>query len=121
MATRKSQNAISTEDMHTYINFLLTNDVQSEEHAKEINRISKLIVTLTDVTLLVKVMQQKQDNVMGQMMEAIQVQSRVLEKLGATEEMFSEAEHEYNEAVAAKRKEFEDAQKAAMEAAKEEA
>lgn len=115
MAQRKSQDSIKTEDLHLYVNYVLTGHVADEDHAEKINKIAKRITNLTDVTILVKVLMQQKDTVIGQLMQAVQVQSKVLEKLGATEEMFVAAETEYSEMVEAKKKEFEEAAKALEE------
>ncbi|MNP76513.1 hypothetical protein D3C76_1737620 [compost metagenome] len=59
------------------------------------------------------------DQKMTQLMEVIQVQQKVLEKLGATDEMLKEAEDEYNAQVEEMRKQLEAQAEAAKEAKEE--
>lgn len=117
----KNQAPISKQDMHTYLNYLLSGEVKDEKHAKELNRLSRRKVTLSDATVLTRVMMSQQDNTITQLMDAIQIQNKVLEKLGATEEMFNEAQEEYNAMIAEAQKELMKEAEAAAPKTEEEA
>jgi hypothetical protein len=112
----KNQDPISQEDMSTYLNYLLTGEVKDDKHAKDLRKLSRRTVTLSDVTVLVKVMMQHQDKTITQLMDAVQIQSRVLEKLGATDEIFEAAQKDYNKVIADMQKELEAKQKEVEEA-----
>jgi hypothetical protein len=105
MTTNKT---MSKEDLQTYLNYVLTNEVKDEKHAKELSRLSKRTVTLSDVTVLFKVLNNATQQQMTQMMDVIQIQNRILDLLGATEEMFTQAEDEYNEQLNAMRKQLQE-------------
>jgi hypothetical protein len=105
MTTNKT---MSKEDLQTYLNYVLTNEVKDEKHAKELSRLSKRTVTLSDVTVLFKVLNNTTQQQMTQMMDVIQIQNRILDLLGATEEMFTQAEDEYNEQLNAMRKQLQE-------------
>lgn len=116
MAQKKTMHPVNQEKMALYLNYLLTGQVGSEADAKEINELSKRIVTLGDATLVAKVAVATLDQKLTQVMEVLQIQSKVLAKLGATPELFEEAEKEYNDQVDAMRKTLEAQAKAAKEA-----
>lgn len=105
MSKAKRQN--KTEDFAAYLNYVLTGQVESKEQAATISKVSKRTATLSDATILAKVMLAQMDQQMTQLMEVIQVQQKVMEKLGATEEMIQAAEDEYNAQVEEMRKTLE--------------
>lgn len=105
MTTTKT---MSKEDLQTYLTYVLTNEVKDEKHAKELSRLSKRTVTLSDVTVLFKVLNNTTQQQLTQMMDVIQIQNRILDLLGATEEMFTQAEDEYTEQLNAMRKQLQE-------------
>lgn len=104
--TRRSQEPISTEELKVYFDYLITGQVKDEKHAKDINRLARRTTTVSDVTLLFKVMTAHQSNTITQLMDAIQIQNRILQKLGATDEMFDAAQEDYNQVIAEAQKEL---------------
>src|SRR5690606_9771743 len=116
-ATRRSQEPISVEELQIFINYVLSGHVSSEAHAEQIRRLSRRTTTLSDVTMLVRVLQTQADRKLTEVMDVVQIQHKVLQKLGATEEMFAEAEVEYNEMIEEARKELEAEAEAAKKAA----
>lgn len=95
----KNQDPISSNDMKTYLNYVLTNHVESSKHAKDLKRLSRRTTTLSDVTVLFRVLTKHQEKLTTQLMDAVQIQQRVLERLGATDEMFNEAQSEYEKEI----------------------
>jgi hypothetical protein len=118
-ALKKAQKQTKTDDFATYLNYVLTGQVESREHAAVVSRTSKRTATLADATILAKIMIGQMDQKMTQLMEVIQVQQKVLEKLGATDEMLQAAEDEYNAQVEEMRKQLEAQAEAAKEAKEE--
>jgi hypothetical protein len=118
-ALKKVQKAGKTEDFAVYLNYLLSGQVESEEQAKQVNRVAKRTATASEATVIAKAVAAVLDNKMTQVMEVVQVQNIVLQKLGATDEMFEEAEKEYAEMLDKTRKELE-AQAEAAQATEEE-
>lgn len=110
----KNQDAISVEDLHEYLTFVLTNQVKDRKHAKELQRLSRRTVTLSDVVTILKALTQHQDDAIVQLMDKIQIQELVLLRLGATEEIFKEAKEEYADILKAQQ----EALKAQIEALK---
>lgn len=90
---------MSKEDLYKYLTFVLTQNVKDEKEAKELRRLSRRVVTMSDVTVLFETLSREQERMVTQVMGAVQVQQRVLEKLGATDEMFKEAQDEYNKDI----------------------
>lgn len=95
MSRPKNQDPISLQDLQKYLTYVLTNQVENTKHAKELRRLSRRTTTLSDVTVLVKTMNRQQEQRILQLMDTVQIQHRVLERMGATEEMFDEARTEY--------------------------
>lgn len=95
----KNQDPISSNDMKVYLNYVLTNHVESSKHAKDLKRLSRRTTTLSDVTVLFRVLTKHQEKLTTQLMDAVQIQQRVLERLGATDEMFNEAQSEYEKEI----------------------
>ncbi|ASU00977.1 hypothetical protein ANTHONY_137 [Bacillus phage Anthony] len=98
------QGSLSLEDMKTYIEYLQVGYPQSEEHAAEIQRISNESATISDATLLSRFsltqILEEFDNKLTEVMKTVQIQGKVLKKLGATEEMIDEAAVEHAQQVA---------------------
>jgi hypothetical protein len=95
------------EDLAAFLNYLLVGDVESKEQAEQVNKAARRSATVSDATVVARAVAAQIDNKITQLMEVVQIQSAVLEKLGATEEMFVEAEQEYNEKIEQLRKEIE--------------
>lgn len=115
MTNKKTQNPIGQEEMAAYLNYLLSGQVQSEEHATQINKVAKHTTTVTDATIIAKLLDTQLNQKITEVMDVIQIHNRVLQKLGATPEMFAEAEDEYNEQLNQFQKELDEANKAQAE------
>lgn len=111
MTNNKSQEPISAQDLNVYFNYLITQHVENEKHAKQINRLSRRTTTLSDVAVVFNKLVDNQERKITQLMEVVRKQEKVLKKLGATAEMFAEVDKEYEEELNKLRKMFEEAQK----------
>lgn len=111
MTNNKSQEPISAQDLNVYFNYLITQHVDNEKHAKQINRLSRRTTTLSDVAVVFNKLVDHQERKITQLMEVVRKQEKVLKKLGATAEMFAEVDKEYEEELNKLRKMFEEAQK----------
>lgn len=100
MTNQQTNEPISKEDLQAYLKYVLTGQVETDLQAKRLRRLSRRVTTLSDVTIVAKVLLQQQGDMITQLMDAIQVQNRVLESLGATPDMFLAAEKDYNEVLA---------------------
>ncbi|QIW88716.1 hypothetical protein P59_119 [Bacillus phage P59] len=119
----KTQDPIKTKDLERFLKFAVSGHVENEKDVKHIKRIARTAVTATDVVVMFKALGQQQEQAITQLMDVVQIQDRVLAKLGATDELYKEAEAEYEAELAAKRAELTEAQKkleAEKEAAKKE-
>ena len=105
MTTNKS---MSKEDLQTYMNYVLTNEVKDEKHAKELKRLANRTITLSDATIVAKVLNNATQQQLTQIMDVVQIQNRILDLLGATEEMFTQAETEYSEQLNQMRKQLQE-------------
>jgi hypothetical protein len=117
----KTQDPIKTKDLERFLKFAVSGHVENEKDVKHIKRTSRTTVTVNDVIVLFKALTQRQEQSITQLMDVVQIQDRVLAKLGATDELYAEAEAEYEAELAAKRAELTEAQeklKADKEAAK---
>lgn len=114
--TKKTQAPINQEDMGAYLTFLLSGQAKDEDHAKQINRVSRHITTAADVTIIARLLDMQLNQKITEVMDVIQIQNRVLQKLGATKEMFDESEQEYTEELNAFKRELEERAKQANEA-----
>ncbi|XAG96061.1 hypothetical protein U9I18_000126 [Bacillus phage KKP_4048] len=122
MTNIKSQDPISQQDLQDYFRFIVHQEVKDAKHAKKLKRISRRVATMSDTTLLFKALNQQQEAFMGKILDALMIQEAVLRKLGATDEMFTEAAKEYHKAVDEKvkeQKELKDKQEEAKEKMKE--
>ncbi|AMQ66631.1 hypothetical protein BH753_gp149 [Bacillus phage Shbh1] len=95
----KNQDPISAEDLQEFGTYLITRQLRDEKHAKDIRRLSRRTTTLSDVAVVCEYLMNKHEQITTTMMEVIQVQQKVLEKLGATDEMFRQAKEEYNQII----------------------
>jgi hypothetical protein len=121
MTKNFTKDPIKTSDLKRFLQFALSGHVENEKEVKLLKRTSRTVVTANDVIVMFNALNQRHDQAITQLMDVVQVQGRVLEKLGATDEMFKEAETEYENELAAKRAELTEAQeklKAEKEAAK---
>lgn len=109
----QSQEPMSKEDLQTYMKYIMTGNITDGNHAKELRRLSRRTTTMSDVTVIIRVLMQQQDQMITQLMDVAQVQQRVIQKLGASEGMFKEAQEEY-EAEIVKAKEEVKKQQAMM-------
>lgn len=96
MAQFNTQEPISLNDLKAYLDFLVTQQVKDEKDFKRVNRTAKRTVTVSDVVILAKAITTQQDFAITQLIDKLQVQDRVLRKLGATDELIAEAEAEYD-------------------------
>ncbi|WCS69739.1 hypothetical protein Goe25_01110 [Bacillus phage vB_BsuM-Goe25] len=99
MSQIKNQDPLSAQDLQTYLNFLLTQNVESEKHAKQINRLARRTTTLSDVVVLFNQLVQHQEAKISLLIDQVRVQENILRKLGATEEVIAEAREEYQKSV----------------------
>lgn len=111
MTNIKSQEPISAQDLNVYFNYLITQHVENEKHAKQINRLSRRTTTLSDVAVVFNKLVDNQERKITQLMEVVRKQEKMLKKLGATAEMFAEVDKEYEEELNKFRKMFEESQK----------
>lgn len=111
MTNNKSQEPISAQDLNVYFTYLLTQHVESDKHAKQINRLSRRTTTLSDVAVVFNKLVEHQEQKITQLMERVRKQEKVLRKLGATDEMFAEVDKEYEEEISQFIKMIEEAQK----------
>lgn len=91
------------ETMKVLMDYLLTGEVTSEEHQEQIKAITALSATISDTVLITRLsLTQIVDELnekLTRVMQEVSIQGDVLEKLGATEEMFKEATEAYNKKV----------------------
>ncbi|AGY48518.1 hypothetical protein Spock_118 [Bacillus phage Spock] len=98
-----TQGALPIEDMQVYMEYLLTGQVKSEEHAEQINELAQRSATISDATILARLsftqIMQEIDEKLTHVMREVQLQKSVLEKLGATAEMYDEAAESHDKKV----------------------
>ena len=116
----KSKKQVHTEEFLTYLNYLLSGEVESEEKAEQVNRAAKRSASVSDATLISKAAVAGIQQQLTQVMEVIRIQQIVLEKLGATSEMFEEANKQYQKELEETRKQLEEQAKKVQEQEKEE-
>lgn len=112
---KRAKKANKAEGLTAYLNFLLSGQLEDEEQAKLINETAKRTATLAEAAAIAKLLSVQMDQKLTQVMDVIQIQNKVLQKLEATDEMFAEAEKEYNEQIAAMQKELEERSKTTQE------
>lgn len=103
--------SLSEEDMLVFAKYVVTGEVESEVHAKKINNLSDRSASLSDVVILFKYLNNAQEKMNTGFIDMIQVQQRVLDKIGATDEMFQEAKEEYDQVIEDMRKSIEEKKK----------
>ena len=103
----KNQDPISQQDLWSYLSYVLSGEVKDEKHAKDLTRLARRTTTLSDVTVVFKMLQTQTDRKIVEVMDVVQIQNKLLKKLGVTEEMVDEANKEYNEVIEEARKELE--------------
>lgn len=91
-----SQQPMSAEDLNNYLTYAITHEIKDEKHQQQLSKLSKRLTTMSDVFAICKALEQPQEHVIGQLMDAIQIQDRVLRNLGATPDMFIKAQEEHN-------------------------
>lgn len=96
---KPKQDPIDAKDLQKFFTYVLTNYVGSKEDAEKINELARRTVTLSDVVVAIKTITQQEQTHLEQVMEMVELQYRVLEKLGATKDMFSEARKDYDKAL----------------------
>lgn len=99
-----TQGSLPFEDMKLLMDYLISGQVTSEEHADKIKEITALSATISDTILisrlsLTQIMDELNEK-LTRVMQEVSIQGDVLEKMGATEEMFQEAAESYNKKVA---------------------
>ncbi|AGY46627.1 hypothetical protein BigBertha_119 [Bacillus phage BigBertha] len=100
---KETQTPLRIETMKVLMDYLLSGQVTSEEHAEQIKDITSLSATISDTILisrlsLTQIMDELNEK-LTRVMQEVSIQGEVLEKLGATEEMFQEAAEAYNKKV----------------------
>lgn len=95
MARKTNQQPISKEDLQKYLYFALTGQVEDDQAAADIQRLSRRTTTLSDVSVVVEVMLNQRFEIVTKVIERLQQHELVLKAMGATEEMFEEAKLEY--------------------------
>lgn len=108
---KPQQDPIQLEDLSTYLTYTATKTFKDLEHAQQIKDISRRTVTMADVTTVTRVLLKEHENIIENLIGIVQVQERVLLKIGATEETFKEAEKEYVTELEEVRKKLEKEQK----------
>jgi hypothetical protein len=119
----KTQDPIKTKDLERFLKFAVAGSVENDKDVKLLKRTSRTTVTVNDVIVLFNALSQRHEQSITQLMDVVQIQDRVLAKLGATEELYAAAEAEYEKELADKRAELQAAQEklqADKEAAKNE-
>lgn len=109
---------ISVEDMQVWTEYLATGTVQDDNHAKQLTRLGKRAVNLADVATIVDFMARRNDGFITALIEQNGIHEKILNMLGATNEVWDEAKKEYNEELDAIQAEVAQAQetiKAQME------
>lgn len=99
-----TQGSLPFDDMKLLMDYLISGQVTSEEHADKIKEITALSATISDTILisrlsLTQIMDELNEK-LTRVMQEVSIQGDVLEKMGATEEMFQEAAESYNKKVA---------------------
>lgn len=99
-----TQGSLPFDDMKLLMDYLISGQVTSEEHADKIKEITALSATISDTILisrlsLTQIMDELNEK-LTRVMQEVSIQGDVLEKMGATEEMFQEAAESFNKKVA---------------------
>ncbi|AZU99968.1 hypothetical protein vBEfaHEF1TV_124 [Enterococcus phage vB_EfaH_EF1TV] len=86
---------LSEADMRVWAEWLATGQVHDKNHQKQLERLSKRSVSLSDVTTIVEFMGKRNDGYISSLIEQQAVFDNLLTKLGVTEENRLEAKAEY--------------------------
>lgn len=95
------QHELTKEDMQTYVQYLMTGQVNDETHAKQLKRLSNRSVNLADVATLVMFLNKKNDGYISSIIEEHAIMAKILTKLGATDDIKREARAEYEDELKA--------------------
>ncbi|QDP42890.1 hypothetical protein HWC53_gp199 [Bacillus phage vB_BmeM-Goe8] len=102
-----TQEPIKAEHLYDFLECVLNKQIKDEATAKRVKRLAKYTVTLQDVAVVVEAMMRQHQAMQEKVIDNQQVIQGVLMKLGATPEMFQEAEVEYNQQLEEFKKQFE--------------
>jgi len=102
-----TQEPIKTEHLYDFLECVLNKQIKDEATKKRVKRLAKYTVTLQDVAVVVEAMMRTHQAMQEKVIDNQQVIQGVLMKLGATPEMFQEAEVEYNQQLEEFKKQFE--------------
>lgn len=112
--------ALSEADMRVWAEWLATGQVHDSNHQKQLERLSDRSVTLADVSTVVDFMGRRNDGYISSLVEQSAVTDKLLEKLGVTPEMRTEAKTEYDNELEALQKEIQENYKELLRKAEEE-
>lgn len=108
---KNTQDPIKLKDLEKFLTYASQGDAATEKERKFLHLMSRRTVNVSDVMSLFNVMNQRTSNLMTQLMDVVQIHKRVLSKVGATDEMYKEAEAEYEQLITEKQAELLAAQK----------
>lgn len=97
MKKHYSQEPVKAEHLYDFLECVLNRNVKDEATAKRVQRLSKYTTTLTDVAVVVEAFMTPYQQYQTHLISRLQVLEIVMQKLGATPEMFKEAAVEYDE------------------------
>lgn len=99
MAKETKTVALTDEELELYANYVFSGKVEKEEDEKVIEELVTRSVTLGDATTLAKMLStqvaQQITHQLVQVMERVQIQEIVLEKLGANKKIIKDAKVKY--------------------------
>ncbi|AHJ87234.1 hypothetical protein JBP901_gp154 [Bacillus phage JBP901] len=103
MTNEVNKPSLNEEELALYANYVLTGKLEKEEDAEKINELASRTATLGDVNILARFIAgqaaQQITSQLVQVMEKVQIQEIVLEKLGANGKIFKDAKVKYNKQV----------------------
>jgi len=96
----KKNEALTQEELALYTNYLINGEVETEEEAAKVEELKARPITLDEAGSLIKFVTgytiQNMNAMIGNVMEQVQIQGIVLEKLGANNKVFKDAKVKYN-------------------------
>jgi len=104
-----TQEPIKTEHLYDFLDCVINKKIKDRATAARVKRLSKYTTNLTDVAVVVEAFMQQQQATTAKLIDELQIAKAVMAKLGATPEMFQEAQVEYNEQIEEFKKQLEDA------------
>jgi SOS response regulatory protein OraA/RecX len=110
MSKNQTQDAITLDDLTLAVEYVTTGNVDKKD-VKKVKRTLRRTVNVSDVVTLATALNQRNDQVISQLMDVAQVQSFVLKELGATPEIMEAAKAKYEEVLNEQRAELEAARK----------